>query len=79
MSERVMLSALAMRLRPLLGADCPTYRKLYGMILDGTFPADRDVSGRYFIEERDIPAVVSAIRESIARYRRARASKAVAA
>ena len=76
MSERIMLSALAPRLRPLLKEDCPSYKKLYGMILDGTFAADRDVSGRYFIEEQDLPAVAEAIRESFARYRRARAAVA---
>jgi hypothetical protein len=56
MSERFPSTDLSRELAALTGNSGPGHRKLWGLIVDGKIPAERE-NGRWFVRRSDLPAV----------------------
>lgn len=60
MTNTIPLTSLSRELNAFTGQPSPSYRRLYGLTLDGRLPAEQ-VNGRWFVQRSDMPAIAQTL------------------
>lgn len=56
----VMLTDIPRALRELTGHGT-TYQRVYRYVLDGTIPAEKSTTGRWFVKRSDLPTIAKTL------------------
>lgn len=65
MSDRIPLPQLCSRLKPIMGAEAPSYPQVYTFGLSGLIDLKRDPGKRgYYVLEEELPTIAESIRQA---------------